>query len=532
MAIETVTFRDPSGFRWRVVDSWRERLFPEDVFLPDAPTICRDVLKQTGSRLVEAVTLASGERVFVKRYPYRPGLEGLKRLLPLSGARTEWQNGRILQDLGLPCAAPIAYGRAGGADGEPAAEVLVTGWIDDSLDLADLWKPGVLPPDARRALIESVARLVRGLHDGGVAHEDPHLRNFLARRAGAGWTVVPIDLRRLKTGPRLGISARDANLSLLYQTMGIVASKAQRLRFLTAYLEGGEEMGRRARALRLEQQGERRVRRYRRDRSADALGSNPPFELYEAGGIRWHVRTELRDGGLEAVLADPESAFDAPDEILKQGRSAQVIVKHGWVVKRFCAKRRRRLVLDRVLKGRAVRALQSAFLLELSGVPTPRAAAAGKRVEGGVVRCSYLVTQRVTGARHIDVAMVEAAPEARAALIQATGALIGALHAHGVANRDLKAANIVVGGDGKPWVVDLDGISLRGTVAAPRAAYDLARLFRDLRARAGVTSLEERDLVGAYACAARLDAADVSPLLASIERTPRLRAGRRADVTD
>ena len=70
------------------------------------------------------------------------------------------------------------------------------------------------------------------------------------------------------------------------------------------------------------------------------------------------------------------------------------------------------------------------------------------------------------------------------------------------------------------------------TVSAPRAAHDLARLFRDLRARAGVTSLEERDLVGAYACAARLDAADVSPLLASIERTPRLRTGRRADVTD
>ena len=532
MSIETATLRDASGLPWRVLDSWLGRLFHGDVFLPDGLIARRDVLKQSGSRVVEAVTLASGERVVVKRYPYRPGLEGFKRWLPVSAARAEWENGRILQDLGLPCAAPIAYGRTGGASGERAAEVLVTGWVDDSLDLADLWKPGVLPPDARRALIESVAGLVRRLHNAGVTHQDPHLRNFLARRAGAGWTVVPIDLRRLKTGQRMGISARDANLSLLYQTMGIVASKAQRLRFLTTYLDDGDEVGRRARALRLEQQGERQVRRYRRRRSAAALGSNSRFELYEAGGIRWHLRTELRDDELEGVLADPESAFDAPDEVLKQGRSAQVIVKDGWVVKRFCATRRRRLILDRVLRGKAARALRSAFLLELSGIPTPKVAASGKRVEGGVVRCSYLVTQRVTGARHIDVAMVEAAPEARAALIQATGALIGALHAQGVAHRDLKAGNIVVGGDGEPWLIDLDGISLRGTVSAPRAAHDLARLFRDLRARAGVTSLEERDLVGAYACAARLDAADVSPLLASIERTPRLRAGRRADVTD
>ena len=63
MAIETVTVRDPSGTRWRVVDSWRDRLFDHDVFLPDGKVVRREVLKQTDSRSVEELTLLSGERV-------------------------------------------------------------------------------------------------------------------------------------------------------------------------------------------------------------------------------------------------------------------------------------------------------------------------------------------------------------------------------------------------------------------------------------------------------------------------------------
>lgn len=532
MAIETVTVRDPSGTRWHVVDSWRGRLFHDDVFLPDALASHRDVLKQSGSRVVEAVTLVSGERVIVKRYPHRAGLEGLKRLLPLSAARAEWENGRALQDLGLPCADPIAYGRTAGADGDPAAEVLVTRAIDESADLAHLWKSGALEPAARRDLVHAFARLVRALHDAGVAHEDPHLKNFLGRRTGEGWEVVPIDLRRLKTGARLGPSGRDVNLLLLYQTMGVVVSRADRLRFLSTYLEGGDEAERRARASRLEGAGERQARRYRRRRAAAALGANSRFEVYEAAGVRWHVRKELRDPELEAVLADPEAAFDAPDAVLKEGGTAQVVAKGRWVVKRIRSKRRRQLFLDRVRRGKAVSALQNAFLLELSGIPTPRAAAAGKRVEGGVVRCSYLVSERVRDARHIDVAIGEAEPMGRAALIEATGALIGALHAQGIAHRDLKAGNIVVDADLAPWLVDLDGLRLRRAVAPPRAAYDLARLFRDLRARSHVSAQEERALISAYVRAARLAEADASPLLALIERAPRLGDQARSDATD
>ena len=70
--------------------------------------------------------------------------------------------------------------------------------------------------------------------------------------------------------------------------------------------------------------------------------------------------------------ADPEAAFDAPDAVLKEGGTAQVVAKGRWVVKRIRSKRRRQLFLDRVRRGKAVSALQNAFLLELSGIPTPR----------------------------------------------------------------------------------------------------------------------------------------------------------------
>lgn len=531
MANETVTVRDPSGTRWHVVDTWRERLFIDDVFLPEELVRQREVLKETSSRTVERFALASGESLVVKRYPHRAGLEGLKRLLPHGAARSEWENGRTLRDLGVPCAEPVAYGRFPGSDTEPASEVLVTVAIEDSSDLADLWREDVLDPTERRELVRAFARLIRTLHDAGVAHEDPHLKNFLAGRRGDVWEVVPIDLRRLKTGARLGPAGRDANLLLLYQTMGLVVSRADRLRFLSTYL-GGDAGQRRAHASRLEDEGERQVRRYRRRRAAAALGSNSRFQVLDVAGVRWHVRKELRDEGVDLVLADPESAFEAPDEVLKEGGSAQVVVKDGWVVKRIRAKRRRQLVLDRVRRGKAVRAFQRAFLLELSGIATPRVAAAGKRVEAGVVRRSYLVCERVPDARHVDVALVEAEPETRPTVVAATGALIGALHAQRIAHRDLKAGNIVVDAEGRPWLVDLDGLSLRRVVTPPRAAHDLARLFRDLRARAATTTEEERALVVAYARAADLSDADVSPLLALIERAPRLADQARADAAD
>lgn len=527
MTLQTQTFRDDHGTRWRVSASWFDRLFSGAEFLPESRVAERRSLKRTESRSVEEVTLTDGATVIVKRYEHRSGLEGLKRLLPHGAARIEWDHGVALMKAGLPCAEPVAFGRARAEDDERAAEILVTRRIDDARELGEWWDvDSGLHVGDRRDLVRAFARLVRRLHDAGVAHEDPHLGNFLGRRGSSGWEVFPIDLRRLRSGGRLGPSGRDAHLLLLYQTMGGVVSRTDRLRFLSTYLEHSPESERRAHATRLEDEGERQARRYRRRRAASALGQNRRFEVIDgegaASGIRWHVRTSLRDAALEELLRDPEAAFASPDRVLKDGGSAQVVTLGRWVVKRMKPRHARHFVLDRVRRGKALTAMRMAFLMEMSDLATPRVAAAGKRVAAGVVARSYLISEFVPDALHVDVAL-ETLRDDRPAVLKATGALVGRLHAENLTHRDLKAGNLIIDAGLRPWFVDLDGVRMRSQVRPARRAHDLARLFRDLRARADIQPAEERIFVASYVRAAGLPSTRTSPLLALIERAPRLR---------
>jgi len=171
--------------------------------------------------------------------------------------------------------------------------------------------------------------------------------------------------------------------------------------------------------------------------------------------------------------------------------------------------------------------MRMAFLLEISDLSTPRVAAAGKRVEAGMVRRSYLISELVPDGRHID-AVLQTEPD-RIGILTAAGDLIGRLHAEKITHRDLKAGNLLVDMDLRPCFVDLDGVRMRSAIAPARAAHDLARLFRDLRGRAAMTPAEERRFIDAYVCAAGLTASQTSPLLALIERAPRLRSSAATD---
>ena len=195
----------------------------------------------------EGIRLRDGGTVVLKHYEHRPGLEGLKRLLPHGAAQIEWDQGVALKEAGIPCAEPLAFGRAPVEGENPAAEILVTGRINEARELQDWWSDPALGPRDRRELVRAFAGLVRRTHDAGIVHEDPHLGNFLARRGDDDrWQVFPIDLRRVKSKGRLGPTGRDAHLLLLYQTMGGIVSRTDRLRFLSTYLEhadGAERRG-------------------------------------------------------------------------------------------------------------------------------------------------------------------------------------------------------------------------------------------------------------------------------------------------
>jgi hypothetical protein len=309
--------------------------------------------------------------------------------------------------------------------------------------------------------------------------------------------VVPVDLRRLRIGAALSSSARRQNLVLLYQTMGGLVGDADRLRFLASYFdrEGRAEARREARALAPDARAA--LRRYRRRRASVAYSTNHRFGRLRAGGVVWQVRREEEDADLRDILEDPERALANRDQVLKEGRSTLVARVGRWVVKRIQSRRAGTRISDQVRRSKALRALRNSFLLEISGIPTVSAAAAGTR-RGAVFTepVSYLVTRHVAGLS-IDRWLESATRGTGLSVLARCGKLIGRLHGVGISHRDLKAANILVTSDGHPLIVDVDGVRPRRVIPLSRVTKELARLFRDLGA-AGIAEDGELAFVKGY----------------------------------
>ena len=68
-------------------------------------------------------------------------------------------------------------------------------------------------------------------------------------------------------------------------------------------------------------------------------------------------------------------------------------------------------------------------------------------------------------------------------ICQSTAKLIGRLHGEGLSHRDLKASNIIFDAEGRPYLIDLDGLAYCGEVPKARARADLERMVRSVEQR-------------------------------------------------
>ena len=93
----------------------------------------------------------------------------------------------------------------------------------------------------------------------------------------------------------------------------------------------------------------------------------------------------------------------------------------------------------------------------------------------GLALRSYLVMEKIESATELADA---AHDDPR--LAKRLARLIGRMHAEGFTHRDLKASNVLVDGEGEPWLIDLDGLSFSGDVSARAAVSNLKRLERGL----------------------------------------------------
>jgi len=398
-----------------------------------------EVVKQSPAKLVTYHETGDGA-YYVKRsrhtaFPLRPQKYWFKDC----PSRWEWRTAQAMQSLGIPVMEHLALCEIWSVTGL-REDILITRAFDGKpLHLA-----GEI--DAHR-----VMEFVQRCHDKGMVHGDLHPANVLIHSSTGELRLVDLKGVRLEQQPDREKQREDIAYLNIHFPMPLPPD----------LLRLSDRVRR-----------EKMAARYRR-----CLKNNREFGPQSHGGSRWQVRKPMVIDELAQVLAAPDSVL-AGESLLKAGRSSTVGQRAGWVVKRYNLKKPLNLLKDFFRASKAKRAFQLGYHLELVGVATPRVIAVMEHRPLGLALRSYMVMEKIAEAT--DLAAVDR-DEGR--LAKRLARLIGRMHAEGFTHRDLKASNVLVDADGKPWLIDLDGLSYTGRVSTRVAVSNLKRLERGLRGK-------------------------------------------------
>ncbi len=443
------------GIRWRFL----EEVPPGDLLeaAAQAPggTL---ILKSSPFRLVCRLR-GEGAGAVVKIHLARGPLRRGTARLGLDPASREARTLRAARKAGLPAPRPLALGRT------PSGETrLLMEDLGPGATLADLLEEG----DPGRKRILAAARLTAKLHLAGFRHADLHPGNLFFPRRGEEPFLLDLQAARPGLGP-LGRRGREKALAFLWLSGRRSLPARRGLLFLRAYLQVfpwprpespaslGERLERAAALL------ERKTWIRREDRPF--RNCSEFLELPGLEGPAFQARSPgaPSPGEVEDLLERKELQY------LRRGRRGFVARGGGWILK------------ERDLSHAKALWLAHYRLLQRQ-IPAPRALLLLTRRRRGLV-----VVQDLGELPDLGRALAQAGEESRRqALLEAAARLAAALHAGGLRNRDLKAANLLVQETPRgPLVlpVDLDGLDRPRRLGRRHVARDLARLSASLLSR-------------------------------------------------
>ena len=346
-----------------------------------------ETVKSGPHRVVYRVALPVGT-IYIKHFLVPSWREMLRQWVRRGKGRNEGKRARDLSKIDVPTIRPIALGEQR-IHKFLFENTLISMEIPDTVPLDHFLShdlpalPSHRAAVIRRRLAETLGTLTGRLHSAGMRHDDFHPGNLLLRLDDGDrpWLAM-IDLDALRLSKPLGASASAANLARLNHASLLLATKADRQRFLRSYAGvRGEAIGDLPRFTRQVFSLTRRwAERLWRRRARRCVGSNMDFQAIRERD-RWIVASRSIDRAtVDTLLADPDAPFDDPTAVLlKHSRTTTVAeltttvagVPTRVVYKRFNCKKRWEALLTTVRPSRAWRAWRANHHLRSRGLPTP-----------------------------------------------------------------------------------------------------------------------------------------------------------------
>jgi hypothetical protein len=286
---------------------------------------CR-VIKLQRKVIVGHVVLGA-RALFVKRYNVHAPRVALGALFRPSAAVRAYRTAAALARLGFAVPGVVAAMEFR-PFGLLARSFFVTDEVTPARTADEQWRvlsaAGPAARARRRAFLRGLGTLFARLHAAGVYHNDLKDVNVLVRERDDDFDFVLLDLERVRIGRSVRRARRVKNLVQIDRTLGRLASRAHRLRFLHAYLQG-QPAGAHDRAARRAWVGRvlGRSRRKERGRAAPAATARPAVSCTivcqnEASkirecldSVRWCEEVIVVDGGSTDDTADLARAWGA-----------------------------------------------------------------------------------------------------------------------------------------------------------------------------------------------------------------------------
>ncbi len=504
---------DKNGLRWTV------RAGLED--LPDRLSRALSesdqrgpVFKSSKLRTVRKVVLDLGEVVVKEHTLYGPAAI-LRSLFLGSPAAREWRIVRFLHGRGVAVPEPLGLkARKGG--------IIVLEAIADAVTIEDILLGRATVGTSRRILARRAGCLVRAMHDAGVGHPDLHAANLLVSPEG---TLKLIDFHSARIARKpLSFHARMKDLIPFAGAFLVCGSRTDRLRFFKAYCDGlGCPGPFKHAAKNLESAAWSRLRKFLKKYDRRPLRSGKAFASLHIHGRRGMSERSRRASELARFLgADPIETLGREGSPIKVDRGSSVY-SLPFGTDRFVVK-----VYDRPgvanwikrLAGRcrARAAWIAGHRLRARLLPAPRPVLYLADPIVSFRGRSLIVFEEATGLPTLDRFARDAPPSERRRTMRALARGVARMHNFFLANRDLKAQNILVDREGAPLFVDPDGVTEAAEITVGLMARDLMRLNASFLPGGRVSATDRVRFLHSYARARRLGRATVRALHTSIAK--------------